>query len=236
MKTGRRADGQTGSALRAAAVCGVLLLLPVFPSSRLPAQSPDADAILDRAVAAFQKVATLRADFTQRVVDEMIGTNEASRGEYVAQRPNKFAMRWRHPAGDLILSDGQTLWIYLPSTTPNQVIRQNFSRSGQSVDVIGEFLDHPREHFTIAFVKHDTINRRPAEVLAFTPKAANAPYRRVLVWIDRRDNLPRQVEITEAGGGLRRVTLDRLQVNGAVAANTFVFNPPAGARVVDASQ
>ncbi|MFI5207882.1 MAG: outer membrane lipoprotein carrier protein LolA [Gemmatimonadales bacterium] len=187
-------------------------------------------------MAAFQKVATLRADFTQSVSDPMIGTNESSRGEYLAQRPNRFAMRWRHPAGDLILSDGQTLWIYLPSSTPNQVIRSNFARSGQSVDVIGEFLDRPREHFTIAFVKSDSIGHRPADVLEFTPRAANAPYRSVLVWIDRRDNLPRQVEIAEASGGSRRVTLDRLQVNGAVPASTFVFTPPAGARVVDASQ
>jgi outer membrane lipoprotein carrier protein len=229
-----RADGRTGGrAVRTLALAGLLIALPAY---RLTAQSQDADAILDRAVAAFQRVTTLRADFTQTVTDPMIGTNETSLGEYVAQRPNKFAMRWRHPAGDLILADGQTLWIYLPSTSPNQVIRSNFARGGQSVDVIGEFLDRPREHFTIAFVKSEAINRRPADVLAFTPRAANTPYRRVLVWIDRRDNLPRQVEISEAAGGIRRVTLDRLQVNGAVPASTFVFTPPAGARVVDASQ
>jgi outer membrane lipoprotein carrier protein len=220
-----------GRAVRSLALGGLLTALPAY---RLSAQ--DADVILDRAVAAFQKVATLRADFTQTVTDPMIGTNESSRGEYVAQRPNKFAMRWRHPAGDLILADGQTLWIYLPSTAPNQVIRSNLTRTGQSVDVIGEFLDRPREHFTIAYLKPDTVNRRPADVLAFTPKVANTPYRRVLVWIDRRDNLPRQIEITEASGGTRRVTLDRLQVNGVVRASTFVFTPPAGARVVDASQ
>lgn len=220
--------------MRAGVAALAALALSASPCVRLSAQ--DADVILDRAVAAFQKVATLRADFTQTVTDPMIGTNESSRGEYVAQRPNKFAMRWRHPAGDLILADGQTLWIYLPSTTPNQVIRSNFARSGQSVDVIGEFLDRPREHFTIVYVKADSVNRRPADVLAFTPKTANTPYRRVLVWIDRRDNLAHQVEITEASGGTRRVTLDRLQVNGTVPASAFVFTPPAGARVVDASQ
>jgi outer membrane lipoprotein carrier protein len=220
--------------MRARVAALAALALSASPSVRLSAQ--DADVILDRAVAAFQRVATLRADFTQTVTDPMIGTTESSRGEYVAQRPNKFAMRWRHPAGDLILADGQTLWIYLPSTTPNQVIRSNFARSGQSVDVIGEFLDRPREHFTIVYVKADSVSRRPADVLAFTPKTANTPYRRVLVWIDRRDNLAHQVEITEASGGTRRVTLDRLQVNGAVPASMFVFTPPAGARVVDATQ
>ena len=219
----------------------VAMSLVLYASTRLcvyvvPVSAQDADQVLDRAVAAFQKVTTLRADFVQRINDPMLGTDETSRGEYLAQRPNKFAMRWRRPAGDLILSDGQNLWVYLPSSTPNQVIRSTFTRSGQNVDPVAEFLDRPREHFTIAYVRSDSVNKRAADVLAFTPKAANAPYRRVLVWIDRRDNLPHQVEITEATGGTRRVTLDRLQVNRSVSAGSFVFTPPSGARVVDATQ
>ena len=210
------------------------VLLTALPPYRLTAQS-DADAVLDRAVAAFQRVATLRADFTQSVNDPMIGTSESSRWEFVQQRPNKFAMRFRHPAGDLILSDGQTLWVYLPSTTPNQVVRTTVAR-GQSPDVIAEFLDRPRERFTIAYVKEDAVGRRAADVLAFAPKGQNSAYQKVLVWIDRQDNLPHQAEITEASGAVRRITFDRLQVNGAVRASEFAFTPPAGARVVDATQ
>ena len=235
MKTGRRVDGQTGSVRqRAAKALAALLFLSAYPSTRLPAQS-DADAVLDRAVAAFQRVATLRADFTQSVNDPMIGTSESSRGEFVQQRPNKFAMRFRHPAGDVILSDGQTLWLYLPSTTPNQVVRSTIAR-GQSPDVVAEFLDQPRERFTIAYVRADSVGRRAADVLAFAPKGQNSAYQRVLVWIDRQDDLPHQAEITEASGAVRRITFDRLQVNGAVRASEFVFTPPAGVRIVDATQ
>ena len=232
--TGARGHGGTGA--RGLVVLALFCAPVPLCLGAPPLAAQDPDPIVDRAVATFQRVSTLRADFSQRVNDPMIGTDESSRGEYLAQRPNKFAMRWRHPAGDLIVADGQTLWVYLPSTTPNQVIRSAITRGGQSADVIGEFLDHPREHFTIAWVRADSVNRRPADVLAFTPKAANAPYSRVLVWIDRRDNLPHQVEISEASGSVRRVTLDRIQVNGGVTARDFVFTPPSGARVVDASQ
>ena len=66
------------------------------------------------------------------------------------QRPGRFAMRWRHPAGDLILSDGQALWVYLPSTAPRQVVRTNLSgKPGESADFVAEFLDHPRQRFTV---------------------------------------------------------------------------------------
>jgi outer membrane lipoprotein-sorting protein len=55
------------------------------------------------------------------------------------------------------------------------------------------------------------------------------------MWIDRQDNLPHQVEITEASGAVRRVTLDRVRINSALPASAFAFRPPAGARIVDAS-
>jgi len=85
-------------------------------------------------------------------------------------------------------------------------------------------------------VRSDAVGGRPADVLSFAPKQAGGPYRRVLLWIDRQDNLPHQVEISEASGTVRRVTLERMRVNTALPGSAFTFRPPAGARVVDASR
>ena len=233
MKTDRRTDGQADR-MSWATVCIGLFLLSVCPSVRLSAQN--ADSILNRAVAAFQEVTTLRADFVQTVRDEMIGINATSRGEFLQQRPNRFAMRWREPAGDVILSDGTWLWVYLPSTAPNQVVKSSISsQPGRTPDVVAEFLERPRERFTVTYLRAEAVRNRPADVLSFVPRQSNGPYRRVHMWIDRQDNLPHQVEITEASGAVRRVTLDRVRVNSALPASAFAFRPPTGARVVDAS-
>lgn len=202
----------------------------------LAVQTPDPGAILDRAVAAYSQVRTLRADFTQTIHDEMLGADETTRGEFLQQRPNRFAMRWRQPAGDLILADGQYLWVFLPSSAPNQVARSELSsRPGESVDLVAEFLDRPRERFTVAYDRGDAVDRRAADVLALTPRDRNAPYRRVKVWVDRQDNLVRRVEITEASGATRHITFDRLSINQAIPASSFTFRPPPGVRVVDAT-
>lgn len=214
------------------------LFLCVCASVRpCPLVAQSADSIVDRAVAAFQNVATLRADFTQTVRDEMIGTNSTSRGEFLQQRPNRFAMRWRQPPGDVILSDGSWLWVYLPSSAPNQVVKSAIAGTrGQSPDVVAEFLERPRDRFTITWVRPEPVRGRPADVLSFVPKQAGGAYRRVLLWIDRQDDLPHQVEITEASGAVRRVTLDRVRINAPLPASAFAFRPPPGARVVDASR
>jgi outer membrane lipoprotein carrier protein len=211
------------------------LFFAIWPACHLAAQ--DANPILDRAVASFQAVTTLRADFTQQVRDPMIGTNSTSRGEFLQERPNRFSMRWRQPAGDVLLSDGMFLWVYLPSSAPGQVVKAAVSsQPGQSPDVVAEFLDRPRDRFNVTFVRTEDVGARAADVLAFAPKQAGGPYRRVLIWVDRQDSLPHQVEITEASGTVRRITFDRLRVNRPLPANAFTFRPPAGARVVDASR
>jgi len=208
--------------------------MPLLAS--LVLQTQDADAILDRAVAAYRHVTTLRADFTQTLRDPMIGTDATSRGQLYQQRPDRFAMRWSQPRGDALVVDGRYLWVYLPSSVPNQVVKSAVTgRPGENPDVIAEFLDAPREKFTVAFLGSEAIAGRSADVLSFTPKRPNGPYRQVVVWLDAGDALPRQIEITEASGAVRRIALSRLRVNASIAASTFTFRVPAGVRVVDAS-
>ncbi len=208
------------------------------PPAPAPAQSPppDAGAILDGAVAAFGRVNTLRADFTQRIRDEMLGTDETSSGELLLQRPDKFAMRWQKPPGNVVVQDGRTLWVY--TTEPRQVVRANLTgKPGESPDFMAEFLDQPRQRFAVSYLRSDSVGARPTDVLSLVPRQpGNLPYRRVLVWVDRADSLVRRIEINEGAGGLRRLTFDRVRTNVAVPASTFRYSPPKGVRVIDASQ
>jgi outer membrane lipoprotein carrier protein len=233
-RTSGHADRRTSGRARVGyALAGLLAGCALAPAAT---RAQDAGAILDRAVATYGRITSFRADFVQEVSDPMIGGGEPTRGEFLQQRPNRFAMRWTQPRGDLILADGQYLWVYLPSSTPNQVVRSRLSgRAGESADVIAEFLDRPRERFTVAYVRLDRTGGREADVIALTPRDHDAAYARVHVWVDRRDTLVRKVEITEASGAMRRLTFDRLRTNVAIPAASFVFRPPAGIRVVDAT-
>jgi outer membrane lipoprotein carrier protein len=233
-RTDARAHGRPGRTAQTTLVAALLVALVAAP---LAAQAPDADAILDRAVAALSRATTLRADFTQRIRDQMLGTDETSTGEFLEQRPGRFAMRWRQPPGDLILADGQALWVYLPSTAPRQAVRTTLSgKPGESADFVAEFLDHPRQRFTVSYVRADTVGARPADVLSLVPRqATNLPYQRALIWVDAADSLVRRIEISEGSGAVRRITLDHLRINTPISASSFRFTPPAGVRVVDAS-
>jgi outer membrane lipoprotein carrier protein len=201
------------------------------------AQAPDPGAILDRAVAKFSHVTTLRADFTQFVQDPMLGGADTSWGEFLQQRPGKFALRWQRPRGDLIVADGRVMWVYLPSSVPNQVVKTNLTgRPGESADLVAEFLDQPQRRFAVTYVRADSVRGRAADVLALVPRQPGTlPYNRVTIWVDREDTLVHRVEVSEGSGAVRRITFDRMRTNEPIPASSFRFRPPAGARIVDAS-
>jgi outer membrane lipoprotein carrier protein len=209
----------------------------LVPAGGLIAQNPSAAQILGGAVAAFRRATTLRADFTQYLRDPMVGSSDTSSGEFLRESPGKFAFRWRHPAGDVILADGKVLWAYLPSSAPGQAVRSTLTgKPGESADFLAEFLDDPGQRFLVSYVRADSVGPRPADELALVPRQQGTlPYRRVRIWVDRADSLVRRVEIDEGSGALRRIVLDRLRVNPPIPASSFVFRPPKGVRVVDAS-
>ena len=234
MTAGRARRAGAGLARAVAAAVTVALAVWAGPAA---AQQEGAGAILDGAVAAFGRATTLQADFTQFLRDPMVGTSDTSSGEFLRQSPGKFAFRWRHPNGDVILANGQVLWAYLPSSAPGQAIRSTLTgRPGESADVFAEFLDDPGQRFVVSYVRADSVGPRAADVLSLVPRQQGTlPYRRVLIWVDRADSLVRRVEINEGSGALRRIVLDRLRVNVPIPASSFVFRPPKGVRIVDAS-
>lgn len=203
----------------------------------LPGQDPGGDAI-DRAVAAYAKVRTARATFEQVVTNPLTGSKMNSRGAFEQARPDRFAFRFDDPKGDVILSDGKFVWIYLPSSTPGQVIRAPLSSELEgSIDLIGAFFTNPRTRYTVGDAGAATVGGRPARAVTLTPKTkSGASFTKAKVWIDAADGTLRQFEAEELNGVVRLVKINTFVANAAVAEGAFRFKPPRGVRIVDQSE
>jgi len=224
--TGGLSDGRTVGRFVTA-----LAFLSGSPTVR---QSDDPWPVLDHASQTYQTISTLTADFVQIILNPMIGSPDTTRGRLYQMRPSRFAMRFTSPKGDRIVADGRYLWLYTPSTTPGQVIRSRIPDVGTTgPNLIGQFVEHPRERYDARYVREDSLGGRTADVIALTPKEPDQPYRAAVIWVDREDGLVRRIEITEPGGQQRTVLLDKLQVNRGAPGREFTFSPPAGVRVVD---
>jgi len=204
------------------------LLLAAF------ALQSDAFAVLDRAAAVYQTVSTLTADFTQVIVNPMIGAPDTTWGRLYEMRTSRFAMRFPRPKGDRVVADGRWLWLYTPSTTPGQVIRTKIPEVGTTgPNLIGQFVERPRERYRATYVRADTLATGVADVLRLTPLERDWPYDEALIWVDRATALVTRLDIGESSGQRRVVILRNLKVNGGVPQREVTFSRPAGVRVVE---
>jgi chaperone LolA len=202
-------------------------------STRVDAQS--VDATIDRAVAAWAKVKTLRGTFQQTVSNPITSATATATGTYMQERPNRLAIRFASPSTDAIIADGKAIWIYLPSAAPGQVIKRAATdRGAVPIDPTGQFLDSPRTRYDISAAGTRTVDGHPAHALLLVAKkGVSAPVARATVWIDDDDSLIREFESTDASGVTRHVRLTSLQLNGPVDKGAFTFTIPKGVKVVD---
>jgi outer membrane lipoprotein-sorting protein len=223
---GIRSLRTTGTALLvAAALSGVA-------SQSLRAQ--DAQSIVGRSSRVYRSLASLSADFVQVIDNPMIDSAE-SRGTLIQAGPSKLSMRFTDPPGEAVVIDGRHVWVYTPSTVPDQVLRLAVPSGGPvyGYNLLAWLLDRPAERYTAKYLSPEKLGSRTMDGVELIPAVSDLPFDRAVLWLDREDALPRRLEITEKSGALRTLALSKLRVNRKVPDSTFEFEVPSGARVVD---
>jgi outer membrane lipoprotein carrier protein len=210
------------------------LAATAFLSAAPAASGQDAAAIVGRSSRVYRSLASMRADFVQVIDNPMIDSAE-SRGTLVQAGESKLAMRFTDPPGEAIVIDGQYVWVYTPSTVPDQVLRMKLPSGGPvyGYNIIAWLLDKPAERYEPKYLRQDKVGGRAVDVIELVPAVPDLPFERAIVWLDQGDALPRRLEITERSGALRTLTLSKVQVNQRVPDSTFTFTVPSGARIVD---
>ena len=123
-----------------------LFALTLLTASPVGAQ--DARAIIGRAAQVYRSLGSLRADFVQVIDNPMIDSAE-SKGTLVQAGPAKLAMRFSDPPGEAIVIDGKHVWVYTPSTVPDQVVRLSVPSGGPvyGYNLLAWLLDRPTERY-----------------------------------------------------------------------------------------
>ena len=201
----------------------------VFPIST---RAQDAGAIIDRAVSAYARLNSMRAEFRQTLTNPLTGNSQTTSGVILRKKPNLLSIRF--DTGDRVAADGSSLWVYLPSSAPGQVMRMPYTGSNAgTVDPAEQFLNAPRTRFTVTSSGTANVGGRATHALTLVPKRANAPFTSAKVWIDDNDSSIRQFDVETANGLKRRVVITSFTANPVLSRSSFRFAVPKGAKVVD---
>ena len=225
----RFATRVAGPAFVAAVACVVPACAP------LTAQNPttDAEAAYARVAKSWAATRTLQANFDQKITNPILGRTVASRGVFVQERPNRVSITFTEPAGDRIVGDGKSLWVYLPSSSPGQVLKLPADADGAIVaDLLGQLLDTPRRAFTITGGESASIDGRSTRRVQLVPKSQNsAPFSKAVLWLDEKESRPVRVQVLDSQGVDRTITLTSWSPDTALPKDAFAFVTPKGVKV-----
>lgn len=192
-----------------------------------------AETAYDRVAKAWSGTKTLEANFEQKITNPVIGRTAMSKGVFHQQRPGKVSITFTQPAGDRIVGDGKTLWVYLPSSAPGQVLKLPGDADGAIVaDLLGQLLETPKRAFVISGGEAVTVEGRATRRVQLLPRNPDAvPFQKATLWLDDKEPRPVRVQVIDDQGVDRTITLTSWSPDATLPKDAFAFKVPKGAKV-----
>ncbi len=196
----------------------LLILLLVFHSFAY------ADS-LDRFKAFVRDTQSARADFEQKVYGRDGKLTQESSGSFVFQRPGRFRWVYDKPADQVIVGDGERVWIH--DRDLNQVTVRKLSNALGSTPAA---LLAGSADIEKAFELSDAGTRDGLEWLEAKPREREAGFERVRMGFDAEGL--RAMELVDHFGQTTRLRFLNLKRNPKVDKSEFRFEPPKGTDVL----
>ncbi len=188
------------------------------------AQTASAGAI-DKLHRFLESTKTVRADFAQIVVAKNGRKPQQSSGVMIFSRPGKFRWQIEKPYSQLLVGDGEKVWIYDPD------LRQVTAKKvGAALGGTPAALLAGDNAFEKNFTLRELGEREGMEWLEAIPKTPDSGFERITLGFAGNDL--KAMELFDNFGQTTSLLFARLERNPALAASLFRFTPPAGVDVI----
>lgn len=202
-----------------------LLYIGLFSSLSLSitANSATAETAAQSLQQLLAPINSLSADFTQNIKDQDNNVYQRLTGNLSLKKPNQ--LRWNvvTPTAQLIISDGERVWLYDPDL--EQVIIQSFSADFKTnpISILLGNLNQLNTDFTVAHITDNSFS--------LVPKQKNALFAGIqLRFID---NILSHIDYQDNFGQNTQLTMSQVTVNPQLARTTFIFDIPQGVDIIN---
>lgn len=167
----------------------------------------------------------LSGEFTQTTSDANGNLQEASQGTLALAAPRQFRWQYQEPFPQLIVADGNNVWIFDEDLEQVTVRNQSSEESQSPLTVLVDLSQLDRDYVVKALPDRDGL-----AWLELTSRADEPPFKRVEIGFDAHG--PTHMRLEDLLGNRTEWTFANWQRNPALAAATFQFTPPAGVDVI----
>ena len=172
-----------------------------------------------------QSTRTLKAEFSQTVIGKSGRKPQESSGLVALSRPGKLRWEIQKPYPQLMVGDGEKVWIYDP-----ELQQVTVRKAGQAIGSSPAALLAGNNDLEKSFTLREAPASDGFEWLEALPKSGDSGFERVRLGFAGGDL--KAMELFDSFGQTTLVRFHKLERNPALPATSFRFSPPAGVDVV----
>jgi outer membrane lipoprotein carrier protein len=185
-----------------------------------------ADASVDRLAQLLSDLKTMRAHFTQRVVDTKGTQVQTTNGQMALQRPGRF--RWdTQSTGQQIIADGKKVWVYDPDLQQVMVQKQDMNSQQSPAQLLSGSVMSLTSKFKIT-----QLNSKDKGLwFELKPLYKDAPFQSVQLHFVKGQL--QNMNLSDSLGHTSHLTFTQVETKKTLPASLFRFRVPVGVDVVD---
>ncbi len=172
-----------------------------------------------------EETRTLRAEFSQELLDSSGQLIETASGTFSLKRPNRFHWSYREPYEQQVVADAVNLWIY-DAELEQATVTPLAGAIASSPAMLLSGDRNVRDSFEIVESVHDG----QVEWIGLAPKEQGADFGSVYVGFASGSLFA--LELVDALGQITSIQFRNVMVNLDIEDEFFQFEPPAGADVI----
>ncbi|MHB1949275.1 MAG: outer membrane lipoprotein chaperone LolA [Gammaproteobacteria bacterium] len=187
-----------------------------------------AESATDTLTGFLQNMRSMRADFTQTILDNKGHALQKSSGQMLLQRPNQFRWDVKSPIRQLIVTNGKRLWIYDPDL--EQVTIRGLAKAAGETPAM--LLNDPNLSLGKEFdVKAITVDSSALQWFMLTPKDKSTVISALQLGF--ANQIIQEMQLSDHLGHTTKITFNHVKLNVPLASNLFNFTSPAHVDVID---
>ena len=162
------------------------------------------------------------AEFEQKVFDRNGSLVQESKGSFAFQRPGKFRWKFAKPYSQLIVGDGEKIWVYDEDLNQVTVRKLSTALGATPAALISGNADIEQ-----AFVLSDAGDKNGLEWLDAKPRDRDAGFERIRMGFGQTGL--EAMELLDQFGQTTELRFANFKRNPKLEPGTFRFVPPKGA-------
>ncbi|MGY4531860.1 outer membrane lipoprotein chaperone LolA [Pseudomonas sp. GV071] len=201
-----------------------LLLLAALAVAAIPAQADD-EAAVQKLTQLLSQAQTITARFSQLTLDGGGTQLQETAGELALKRPGLFRWHTDEPQEQLLVSNGQQVWLYDPDLQQVTIQKLDQRLTHTPALLLSGDVSEIRQNFDISF-------KEAGDVVDFTlkPKAKDTLFDNLR--LSFRKGVINDMQLIDSVGQRTNILFLAVKMNPAVDAKQFTFEVPAGADVI----